>query len=212
MQNLTPRQEEIINAAIHIIAEQSAHELSMRNVAERVGVSEPALYRHFENKDELLLKLTSYITQNIKSGMQKQNDQGKPALEQLEQMLGRVLKNYFDRWTFTGTLYATGMFYTNPELIDEHLSLIETSMTNIKDLIESGQKEGTLNVFIPSTQMALVIFGSVRLLTERWILSGRDFDLETEWENVWQALKTMIAVPERRPEVFNQTVSRETSK
>jgi hypothetical protein len=60
--------------------------------------------------------------------------------------------------------------------------------------------------------MALVIFGSVRLLTERWILSGRDFDLETEWENVWQALKTMIAVPERRPEVFNQTVSRETSK
>ena len=200
MPELTSRQEEIINAAIHIIAEQSAHELSMRSVAERVGFSEPALYRHFENKDDLLLKLISYITQNIKSVMQKRDDPGKPALEQLEERLGNAMKNYSDRWPFTTTLYATGMFYTNPDLLDEFLSLIETSITSIKDLVERGQGEGTVNEFVSSTQMALVIFGSVRLLTERWILSQRDFDLAAEWKNVWEALKAMIVAPARRLE------------
>ncbi|MCK5430532.1 MAG: TetR/AcrR family transcriptional regulator [Anaerolineales bacterium] len=200
MPELTSRQEEIINAAIHIIAEQSAHELSMRSVADRVGFSEPALYRHFENKDDLLLKLISYITQNIKSVMQKRDDPGKPALEQLEEMLGYAMKNYSDRWPFTTTLYATGMFYTNPDLLDEFLSLIETSITSIKDSVERGQEEGTVNELVTSTQMALVIFGSVRLLTERWILSGRDFDLAAEWGNVWEALKTMIVAPARRLE------------
>jgi AcrR family transcriptional regulator len=172
----------------------------MRSVAERVGFSEPALYRHFENKDDLLLKLISYTTQNIKSVMQKRDDPGKPALEQLEEMLGYAMKNYSDRWTFTTTLYATGMFYTNPELLNEFLSLIETSITSIKDLVERGQGEGSVNEFVPSTQMALVIFGSVRLLTERWILSQRDFDLAAEWKNVWEALKAMIVAPARRLE------------
>jgi TetR/AcrR family fatty acid metabolism transcriptional regulator len=195
MTGLTSRQEEIINAAIHIIAEHSAHDLSMRSVAELIGISEPALYRHFENKDDLLLKLTRYIAQDQAAIFQKAGDPDMPALRQLEDMLESVIKNYANNWSLTATLYATAMFYTNQELVDGLSSIIENSLTSIKRLVEKGRQDGSLHEKIKADQTALVIFGAMRLMTERWILSGRDFDLVSAWIIVWGELRRMLTVP-----------------
>lgn len=196
MTKLTNRQEEIINAAIQIIAEQSASALSMRGVAELVGISEPALYRHFENKDDLLLKLIAYINQNQQAILQKTSSPDKHALEQLEELLERIIENYAQYWPLTTTLYATGMFYSNRELMDEHSSVIESSMISIERLIEKSRAARDVNEKMTVNQMALVIFGSMRLLTERWIMSERDFDLVVSWRYVWKALRTVLTTPE----------------
>ena len=192
MNELTDRQEEIINVAIQIFAEQSAQEFSMRKVAEGVGVSEPALYRHFENKEDLLLKLTSYIAKNFNAVLQIQNDPGLPTIEQLEVMLTLAMKNYSDRWPFTTTLYSTGMPYNHPELTAELQSVINTSLESIANLLQKGQKEGNVNTDLPSAHLALVIFGSMRLLIDRWNLSQRSYGLTAEWQKTWNVLKIML--------------------
>jgi AcrR family transcriptional regulator len=46
--------ERIAAAAQELYLLQGVEGLSMRKVAERVGVSAPAIYRHFRNKDDLL--------------------------------------------------------------------------------------------------------------------------------------------------------------
>lgn len=195
MTGLTSRQEEIINAAINIIAEHSVHDLSMRSVAERVGISEPALYRHFESKDDLLLKLTRYIAQDHAAFLQSSGNPDEPALKQLEDMLDGVIKNYANNWSLTATLYATGMFYANQELADGLSSIIELSLTSIKRLVEKGRQDGSLHEKIEADQTALVIFGAMRLMTERWILSGRDFDLVSAWIIVWGELRRVLTLP-----------------
>ncbi|MEV4111481.1 TetR/AcrR family transcriptional regulator [Nonomuraea sp. NPDC049695] len=50
----TSRQPEILDAALAIADERGLEALSMRAVAERVGVTPMALYGYFRNKDELL--------------------------------------------------------------------------------------------------------------------------------------------------------------
>jgi AcrR family transcriptional regulator len=47
----------ILDAAIQLIAEQGINSLTLREVAQRVGVSPMASYRHFENKSMLLVAL-----------------------------------------------------------------------------------------------------------------------------------------------------------
>lgn len=195
MPELTDRQEEIIIAAIYIIAEQSAQGLSMRNIANRVGVSEPALYRHFENKDDLLQKLIFYLTNYVNNTFQWQDDSDQSALEQLEESLGNTMKFFSDSWPFTTTLYATDMFFNKPELANELQSVNKTSIARINKILLRGQRDGNINKNIRSDQMAVVIFGAVRLLIERWKMSQRSFDLVEEWDNVWEALRTMIAAP-----------------
>ena len=50
-------QGEILDAALRVFAEKGYDGGSMREIATRVGVSEPALYRHFPGKEALFLAL-----------------------------------------------------------------------------------------------------------------------------------------------------------
>jgi len=45
-----------------MVGEVGIGALSLRKLAERVGVSPPALYHHFKNKQDLLLALGEAIT------------------------------------------------------------------------------------------------------------------------------------------------------
>jgi AcrR family transcriptional regulator len=47
-------EQAIVESARDILADQGMEALSMRSVAERVGVSATAIYHYFENKDELV--------------------------------------------------------------------------------------------------------------------------------------------------------------
>lgn len=51
------RRGEILDAALQVFAEKGYAAGSMRDIASRVGVSEPALYRHFSGKQALFLAL-----------------------------------------------------------------------------------------------------------------------------------------------------------
>ena len=53
----TGRKAEIIDAAAEVFGEQGYDGGSMREIASRVGVTEPALYRHFSGKEALFLAL-----------------------------------------------------------------------------------------------------------------------------------------------------------
>ena len=53
----TERQQEIINVALKLINEKGIQGLTMKNLSKEIGISEPAIYRHFENKIEILLAI-----------------------------------------------------------------------------------------------------------------------------------------------------------
>ncbi len=46
--------EKLIEAAIDLFHKHGVHWVSFQQIAEKVGVSQPALYKHFKNKDDLL--------------------------------------------------------------------------------------------------------------------------------------------------------------
>ncbi|MCK5088225.1 MAG: helix-turn-helix transcriptional regulator, partial [Melioribacteraceae bacterium] len=47
---MTKRQAEIIDESIKLIADKGIQGLTIKNLSKAIGVSEPAIYRHFENK------------------------------------------------------------------------------------------------------------------------------------------------------------------
>ena len=83
--------ERIISAAEELFLLGGVQGVSMRKIADKVGVTAPAIYRHFKDKDELLGEL-------INVGLKILQDYLEPALqaegpfERLEQLIDR----YFD--------------------------------------------------------------------------------------------------------------------
>ncbi len=61
MRQLTVRQKQIIDATLDIIATIGIQNLTIRKLAEKVGVTEGAIYRHDPSKDEILVSIAEYF-------------------------------------------------------------------------------------------------------------------------------------------------------
>ncbi len=65
----TPRQLEILERAFELVQESGLGQLTLKRVAERVGFTEAAIYRHFANKRVLVLALVDLMGTRLLTGM-----------------------------------------------------------------------------------------------------------------------------------------------
>ncbi|EUJ42962.1 TetR/AcrR family transcriptional regulator [Paenilisteria rocourtiae] len=54
------KKQELIDAAIQVIQEDGVHQLSLAKIAEKVGITKPAIFYHFKNKQDLMMALTHF--------------------------------------------------------------------------------------------------------------------------------------------------------
>lgn len=85
---LTPRHEEILDRTLELVREGGLANLTMKKVAERVGFTEPALYRYYPNKQALVLglldRLESMLLPKIREAAA---DRRTPPVERLVRMV-----------------------------------------------------------------------------------------------------------------------------
>ena len=190
--HLSERQKQIISTSIKLIANQGIQTLTIKNIASKIGVSEPAIYRHFDSKKDILIAILDYfedVTGNIKdqffnpklSGMQK---------------LEAFISHRYDIFTGDPDL-AKVLFNEDIFLNDELLGMkIMQIMSGHRELlimaIRQGQSEGSIRSNTGEDQLFYIIIGSMRLLVNRWCHSDFSFHLKTEGIALWNTIKTII--------------------
>ncbi|MDT0342580.1 SACE_7040 family transcriptional regulator [Streptomyces litchfieldiae] len=64
----TPRREQILREASRLFAERGFHGVGVDEIGAAVGISGPALYRHFAGKDAMLTELLVGISSRLRDG------------------------------------------------------------------------------------------------------------------------------------------------
>jgi AcrR family transcriptional regulator len=59
------RREEVLEAALELVAEHGVAGASLRRLAKRLGMSQPSLYHYFPSKDALVAEILDYSTQRM---------------------------------------------------------------------------------------------------------------------------------------------------
>jgi len=90
----TDKREDILRAALELIAEHGFHGAPMAMIAERAGVGAGTIYRYFENKDVLIAELYRDLEARITPRMLDGYDADKPIRERFIH-LGSALLRYF---------------------------------------------------------------------------------------------------------------------
>jgi len=91
---LSARQQQIIEASIGLIDRLGIQGFTIKNLSKEIGISEPAIYRHFESKVEIL----STILESFRQEVNHYHDQApgrdtkdpREAIEQFFTMVFRV--------------------------------------------------------------------------------------------------------------------------
>lgn len=60
-----PRKENIIKTALRLFLQNGYEKTSLNHIAREVGITKPAIYHHFKNKDELIHEVLSLFFQEM---------------------------------------------------------------------------------------------------------------------------------------------------
>jgi len=88
------KRNEIVQAALELIAEQGFHGAPMAMIAEKSGVAVGTIYRYFENKDVLINALYRELEGAVMAALRKDYSEEKPFRERFLH-LGTTLLRYF---------------------------------------------------------------------------------------------------------------------
>lgn len=100
------RKEQIVRAAARAFSERGYHAVGVDEIAADVGISGPALYRHFASKYALLAASAEYTAQALVIAARSADDPSRPAAERLraitaaliEATIGMRREGAFYRW------------------------------------------------------------------------------------------------------------------
>jgi TetR/AcrR family transcriptional regulator, repressor of fatR-cypB operon len=88
------KRDEIVRAALELIAEQGFHGAPMAMIADRAGVAAGTIYRYFENKDVLITELYRELEEKLYAVLLEGYEPEKPFRERFLH-LGTALLRYF---------------------------------------------------------------------------------------------------------------------
>ena len=87
-QSREARREQIVEAALELLARQGIKRLSVGAVARRIGVVPSAVYRHFRGKEEILSAAVGRMGDRLLENVLKAGSAEENAVERLRRILG----------------------------------------------------------------------------------------------------------------------------
>ncbi len=192
--NFTDRQTEIIEVSISLLAKRGIQELTIKNISEAVGVSEPAIYRHFESKYEILFSVLSYFEVKSSPDLPIDASDNLNSLEKLESIVLERFSRFQNSPDLAKIIFSESIFQGDERLYEKMSSIMKHHKAILDKLITSAQREGLIRSDIAPKELFRMIFGSVRLLVTQWCMSGQKFNLMQEGITLWQGLSKMVKI------------------
>lgn len=192
MANFTNRQEQIIQASLDLIANSGIHGLTIKNISKEVGISEPAIYRHFESKTDILLGIISKIRKSTGVSLDSSMRKTQNTTHIIQNVFMTRAKRFTNNPSMAAVIFSEEIFEDNSQLSDTIRKTMNESQSEMGKLIQQGQSKSEIANFIEADELALIIIGSFRLLVTKWHMSKNSFDLEKKTKSLFDALGKLI--------------------
>lgn len=184
---LTPRQAEIVDAALKLIAEQGIQHLTIRNLSTAIGVTEAALYRHFPGKTEIIQAMVSRFEEDV-------DDIGElRGWAAIEAALVRRTELVLAKPDLARVVFAEELFKDSPETEQILHGMMQRHYKIMEQHFQEAVEDGVIRTDIPMDTLFRLILGPLRLLIKQWGLSGGSFDLRAKRDEMLSLMKELFA-------------------
>ncbi|MFP4548360.1 MAG: TetR/AcrR family transcriptional regulator [Fidelibacterota bacterium] len=193
MKNFTNRQNEIINAAVELIAEKGIQQLTIKNLSGKIGIVEGGIYRHFKSKIDILLSILVSFENRIGSANETllfSADEN--ALTKLKTIFLNTFKNFKANPALAAVIFSEEIFQNDKRLSEKVFAIMQQHQAILQKIILIGQQSDHIRSDIPVKHLTLMITGTLRLIVTQWRLTGFTYDLESEGEQMWYSIKKIL--------------------
>lgn len=188
------RRPQILEAALTLISEGGLHTVTTRRIAERVGLSEAALFRHFPDKQAILEGCLDHLESLMFPGHdQIPND----ALSRLEHFFLRRVALVAGPTALGHLVFSEQLVHATGELGRRRVVQWRTrSAAQVGAMLAEIAAMGRLRPGLTPQMCLPVIQGQVLgFVADRVVAPLRPGALETRANEAWQLLTTLLFVP-----------------
>lgn len=190
------RQTEIIQATLDLAFEVGPDAVSTSLIAKKLGVSQPAIYKHFKTKDAIWLVISEHLCERIHANVQIcKASSSTPECRLRDLVLGHL--------SFVRDVPAMPDIMVMRRASRSHQIIrqkLQTEMAQLRglmvDLIRQSQDRGTMRADITATDIAILVMGVIQSLVLRMIVSRDPSRLLVDGERLID-LQIGILTPEK---------------
>ncbi len=181
------RKEEVFSAINQIIAEKGFSEVSTTEVAKKLGVTQPAIYKYFNSKDEMILYYLDYIEQQLKEILKKAKSK-----DDIEDQLRTIYKEYllFIEKTkiIPRIIFSDVIYLGSDKKLNRLKEILQNFEKHIKEIFKDGKQKG---LFSKYDEEALVKFftGSILSQSLDWMINNMSYPLSSKADYLFNHFK-----------------------
>ncbi len=194
MKPFTERQIEIMEAATQRIDAHGIQTLTIKNLAADLGLSEPALYRHFENKNAILLGLLNYFSAAMVARLDDVRSLSYgSAAEELRAVFDSQLRAFTAKPSVVSVIFAENIFHYDKRLSAKVAEIMDVMQGHVTDNIKAGQAAGEYGKLLNPATLTTIVVGSMRLAVLKWKVSGNRANLVKDGRTVLDGVLKMLS-------------------
>lgn len=179
------RKDKILISAIEILAEDGITGLTTKHLAEVQGVTEPALYRQYKNKQEIILAIINEFTYYDSKIINTINEKGIIGIEAISFYIKRFSELYVNYYELTTVMFSMDLFLYN----DITRKIMEEATKARLEFLEQVIDQGQVQVLTyKSVELASLIDGILVSQVYQWRMSDKDYTLEDTVETLVKKL------------------------
>ena len=195
--------EKIIRTSIELFLKEGFENVSLNHVAEKVGISKPAIYHHFKNKDSLIFAIYNYFSEQMKiwsknyfSGIVSPKEFFRKLFEAIvifsnveEVLLGKNNEEFNS--SYNSLLISFGRY--DSEFKRQMSETTIRTRNKIEKVIKSAQKDKIIKKSINSATLSMLIHSSIEGLSFMHD-TDESISIEKDSSKVFELLWELITV------------------
>ena len=167
------RRAATVQAVVDLAAEQNPAEITTTAIADRMGLTQGALFRHFPNKDAILEATMSWVSERLLARVDKAAEGAATPAAALEAMfmthIDFVARHPGVPRMLFGELQRPGE--TLPKRMVQ--TLIRQYEQRLRRLMEVGKAQGELSAGLNVDAAAVLFIGTIQGLVMQSLLAGK---------------------------------------
>ena len=188
----THRQQEIIDASLDLISKQGIQGLTIKNLSKKIGITEPAIYRHFDNKICILLAILDYFKEKSEAMFSQQANSNDNSLQRIERIFQGHFMAFEKMPSLVSVIFSEEIFRNEPTLQQKIVDIMDRNSGVIKAIVAEGQAKGEIKSEVESKYLTLIIIGALRMMVKRWQMGDKSFKHKQEVRSLFGSIKQLI--------------------
>lgn len=187
------RQEQITEAALHLIGSGGIHSLNISKIAEIVGIVPSAVYRHFKGKEDVINMILQRIGDRLMKNVTAAVEESEESMECLKSLMLRHANLLAENRAIPYIVFSDSLYAGRPERKAMVNRVIVDYLGKIEDIIRQGQQKKNIRTDIDAKTVSVMFLGMILPAAVLWNFSEGRFDIIRHVKNAWPAFKRSIS-------------------